>query len=147
MQIELSKEEYRNLIDMIQIADWVMNAHKIEKDPSIEKYSKLEQKIYSFANKMGCENLIEYDKEMDEYFPTKEFDEGQGMQYIDEYDNDSFWDELMDRLVVRDVIKKIGEKKARKITFEERLEAEEPLIEKYSIEFEQNGLDNIEIKA
>ena len=147
MQIELSKEEYRNLIDMIQIAGWVMNAHKIEKDPSIEKYSKLEQKIYSFANKMGCENLIEYDKEMNEYFPTKEFDEGQGMKYIDEYNNDSFWDELIDRIVVRDVIQKIGEKKARELTFEECLEAEEPLREKYSIEFEQNGLDNIEIKA
>jgi hypothetical protein len=60
----------------------VMTAHKIEKDPSTEKYSKLEQKIYSFANKMGCENLIEYD-------------------------NDSFWDELIDRIVVRDVIQKI----------------------------------------
>ncbi|MFQ5686990.1 MAG: hypothetical protein ACE5GV_10055, partial [Candidatus Scalindua sp.] len=139
MQIELSKKEYKNLIDMIQIAEWVMNAHKIKKDPSIEKYSKLEQKIYSFADKMGCENLIEYDKEMNEYFPTKELDEGQGMQYIDEYDNDSFWDELIDRLVARDIIKKIGEKKARKLTFEERLEAEEPLREKYSIEFEQNG--------
>ncbi|MGR3303385.1 MAG: hypothetical protein ACUZ8I_12895 [Candidatus Scalindua sp.] len=147
MQIELSKEEYRNLTDMIQIAGWVMNAHKMESDPSTEKYSKLEQKIYSFANKMGCENLIEYDKETDEYFPTKEFDEGQGMQYIDEYDNDSFWDELIDRLVLRDVIKKIGEKKVRKITLKERFEAEEPFIEKYSIEFEQNGLDNIEIKA
>ena len=44
MQIELSKEEYRNLIDMIQIAEWVMNAHKTEKDPSTEKYSKLEQR-------------------------------------------------------------------------------------------------------
>jgi hypothetical protein len=147
MQIELSKEEYRNLIDMIQIAGWVMNAHKTEKDSSTEKYSKLEQKIYSFANKIGCENLIEYDKETDEYFPTKEFDEGQGMQYIEEYDNDSFWDELIDRLVARDVIQKIGEKKVRKITLEERFEAEEPFIEKYSIEFEQNGLDNIEIKA
>lgn len=147
MQIELTKEEYRNLIDMIQIAEWVMKAHKIEEDPSTERYSKLEQKIYSFANKMGCENLIEYDKEMNEYFPTKEFGEGQGMQYIDEYDNDSFWDELIDRLVVKDVIQKIGEKKARKLTFEECLEAEEPLREKYSIEFEQNGLDNIEIKS
>ncbi len=132
---------------MIQIAEWVMNAHKMKKDSSTEKYSKLEQKIYSFANKLGCENLIEYDKEMNEYFPTKEFDEGQGMQYIDEYNNDSFWDELIDRIVVRDVIQKIGEKKARKLTFEECLEAEEPLREKYSIEFEQNGLDNIELKA
>lgn len=147
MQVELSKEEYRNLIDMIQIAEWVMNAHKTEEDPSTEKYSKLEQKIFSFANKMGCENLIEYDKEMNRYFPTKEFDEGQGMQYIDEYNNDSFWDELLDRIVVRDVIQKIGEKKARELTFEECLEVEEPLREKYSIEFEQNGLDNIEIKA
>jgi len=145
MQIEISKKEYRSLIDMIQIASWVLNAHKIEKDSSLKKYDDIKQKIYSLASEMGCEELILYDEKLKAYFPTRKFDEGQGMGYIDEYDNDTFWDELADRLVIRDVMRKVGEEKYKRLKLEKRFEAEEPIREMYNIEFEENGLDNIKI--
>ena len=65
---------------------------------------------------------------------------------IDKYDNDTFWDELIERLVERDVFREIGEARLRKMTIEERWKAEDPLREKYGIEFEKNGLDNVEIR-
>ena len=113
MKLELSKDEYRSLIDMIYIAEWVMNAHKIEKDPSTEKYAELEQRISSFADKMGYQDLIVYDEDLKRYFPTRKLEDGPARQYIEEYDNDSFWDELIERLIERDVLREIGEEKLR----------------------------------
>ena len=147
MEIDLSKDEYKSLIEMMYIADWVMNAHKTEKDPSIEQYAQLEQKIYSLADQMGHHNLIEYDEELAEYFPTSLLDEGPAMQYVDEYDNDTFWDELIERLIERDLFREVGEVKLRKMTIEERLRAEDPLREKYDTEFEENGIENIELRG
>jgi hypothetical protein len=89
---------------------------------------------------------MQYDEELEQYFPTSLLEDGPAMQYIDEYDNDTFWDELTERLVERDVFRELGAGKLRKMTFEERWEAEEPLREKYGIEFEKNGIDNVEIR-
>ena len=147
MEIDLSNEEYKSLIEMMYIADWVMNAHKTEKDPSTEQYAQLEQKIYSFADQMGHPNLVQYDEKLGEYFPAKLLEEGPVMQYVDDYDNDTFWDELVERLVERDLLREVGEAKFRRMRVEERWTAEDPLREKYDIEFEENGLENIEIRG
>jgi len=146
MQLEISKDEYKTLIEMIYIADWVIHAHKIEEKPATKKYKGLIQKIYSYAEKFGFKNLIEYDEKFKEYFPSSEFEEGEYMEYIDEYNNDTFWDELIERLVVRDVIRQEGEKKYYNMNFEERITKEDPFREKYYAEFIENGLENVEVK-
>jgi hypothetical protein len=147
MEIDLSRDEYKSLIEMMYIADWVMNAYKTEKDPSTEQYAQLEQKIYSLADQMGHHHLIEYDEELAEYFPTTLLDEGPAMQYIDEYDNDTFWDELTERLVERDLFRQVGEERLRRMTVEERLGAEDPLRDKYGPEFEEHGIENVELRG
>ena len=53
---------------------------------------------------------------------------------------------MVDRLIERDVIKEIGEKKLEKLTIEKRYEKEQPLADKYGTEFEKNGLDNLVLK-
>ena len=57
------------------------------------------------AKEMGFANLVEYDPEMGKYFPTREYDETNVvMDAIVDYDNESFWEELMERLATRDLI-------------------------------------------
>ncbi len=58
--MEFTRKEYECLLDVLYIADWVMNAHKVEDAPKTEAYRKLEQKIFSYAKDMGFENLVEY---------------------------------------------------------------------------------------
>jgi len=58
MKINITKKEYRTLLEMIEIANWVLFAHKIEKDPETDKFRELEQKLLSYAKDMGAKHLV-----------------------------------------------------------------------------------------
>ncbi|RKX62809.1 MAG: hypothetical protein DRP37_00605 [Thermodesulfobacteriota bacterium] len=147
MKINITKKEYKSLLDILSIADWILNAHKIGDDPETEEYEKLEQKLNSYAEDMGYGNFVTYDTKLKKFFPTKEFEEtSKFREFIDEFENATFWDELLHRLVERDLIKQEGGvKNVMNMNFRERLEKEEPLEKMYATEFEANGLDNIRI--
>lgn len=147
MKIEITEKEYRALLDIFHIADWVLHSHKMEEGPETEEYRNLEQKIFSFAEEMGFANLVEYDPEMKEYFPTREYDETNVvMEAIVDYDNESFWEELMERLATRDLIGREGKEKVMAMDDEERLAKTEDLREKYAAEFERYGISRVVIK-
>jgi len=147
MKIEFTREEYKCLLDMLCIAEWVLNAHKVEDDPRTEVYGKLEQKIYSYAKDMGFKDLIEYATDHGKYYPTRKYEEaGSAMEFIEEFENETFWDELISRLADRDLIRQVGGvENLSKLSFEERIEKTLPLEEKYSSEFEERGLDGISV--
>ena len=109
MDITFSKDEYRLLLDMVYIAEWVLNAHKTEEDERTLPYAALEQKLFSRAAEAGLGHLIEYAPEFDRYLPTRAYEEGDlPHRFLDEYDDESFWDELANRLAERDVINLLG---------------------------------------
>ncbi|MEJ2689823.1 MAG: hypothetical protein P8130_07715 [Deltaproteobacteria bacterium] len=146
MKIHFTKKEFRLLIDMISIAEWVMSSHKTGENPKSEPYEKLEQKILSYAKDFGFDNLIIYDKQMGKYFPTREYeDAGTDRPFIEEFEEEVFWEELGSRLAQRDLINEVGIKKLREMDPIERLTAEDEIAEKYHKEFASNGLKNLKI--
>jgi len=149
MKINLTREEYRDLLDVLYVAHWVFSAHKVQKDARIERYNQLEQKFLALSKKMRFENLIHYDAEFDAYFPTREFEEtSTAHNFIDEYDNDTFWDELANRLAKRDLLKQMGgPEKMVDMPKEEMLEKLFQLEEFYGDEFTQNGLENLQLRG
>lgn len=95
---------------------------------------------------MGFKHLVEYDPETGQYAPTSTYEEeGAFMDFIDEYDNDTFWDELTDRLAFRDLIRQEGEERVRSMPPEERFEKLCSMRDRYVTEFEQHGLIRIQI--
>ena len=146
MKIDFTKKEFKLLLDVFSIADWVLHAHKIEDDPRTKSFRILEQKIFSLAEKNGLQNYVFFDEELKKYFPTREFEEnGKAMVFIEEFENDTFWDELIERLVVRDLIGEEGENAFFSMSLEEKFRREEPLRQKYQNEFAENGLDNLRL--
>jgi hypothetical protein len=147
MKIDITNKEYRALLDIFHIADWVLNPYKTKEGPETEEYRNLEQKFFSFAQEMGFANLVENDPEMKDYFPTREYDETNVvMEAIVEYDNESFWEELMERLAMRDLIVKEGKEKVMAMDDDKRLVKTEKLQEKYAAEFERHGISRVVIK-
>lgn len=67
------------------------------------------------------------------------------MAFIEEYDDDSFWDQLKTRLVDRDLCRELGEKKFSSLAIEERFAKEEPYSDKYDKEFETDGITRLQI--
>ncbi|HDQ44421.1 MAG TPA: hypothetical protein ENN17_02830 [bacterium] len=146
MKISITKQEYRRLLDVLMIADWVMDSYHVEPPEETRSYRELAQKIYALAGENGCGNLIEYDTALDEFFPTDEYDlEGEWRVLMDAFEEQNFWDELTDRLALRDVVLEVGYDHFRKMDSVDRLMKLEQASEKYAREFEENGIENIRI--
>lgn len=147
MKINLTKNDYRTLLDLLYLGNWILQSHDVDQDPQKAKYLTLEQKFLALAAEFGFGHLVEYDEELKEYFPTKAFeDKSMVMPAIYAYDNDTFWEELGDRLALRDLIRQEGEDRVQAMELKERFEKLAPFLEKYHEEFEQHGLDRISIK-
>ncbi len=144
MKINFTKKEYKALLTVLYISDWVMHSHDTELDPETQKYKDLEQKILSFAKDFGMDDCVERDAKLGGFFHTRNF-EDEVMKFIERYDDNSFWDELADRLADRDFLRKYGEEAILKMTPEERFQKYCDFEDKYNEEFEENGLENIRI--
>ena len=143
MKIDFTKNEYRFLLDMVEMAEWVLNSRKTDSSDEVKEYSEVYQKILSHAKEMGFENLITYDENLDGYYATAEYEESEHMRYIEEFEDDVFWEALPHRLAVRDLVSQVGEKGYREMEFEERVSKILDLEEIYNKELEENGIDNL----
>ena len=143
MKSNFTKKEYRLLLGMVEIAEWVLNAHKSNPSDEIKKYSEIYQKILSYAKEMGFENLITYDKGLGGYYATFEYEESEHMRYIEEFEDDVFWNAIPHRLAMRDLVKQVGEKKYKAMGFEERATKLVEIEAIYYKELEDNGIDNL----
>ena len=130
MKINFTKKEYRLLVTMMEISDWVMHAHHDVERKDTEEYRILRNKILSYVGEMGMEDY--YIKEGDLYYETREYeDNSKQTNFIDEYEEDSFWEQLGTRLVDRDYYQKFGddevdfETKAYRLTEIEKIYADE----------------------
>jgi hypothetical protein len=109
MKFELTRTEYRNLIDMLYIASWVLSAHHAEPDERVAPFDAVEQKLLSFAPKLGLSQWVEFHEDLGKFYTTRKFeDKSPAHTFINEYDDASFWDELVNRLAVRDAAKEAG---------------------------------------
>ena len=143
MKMDFTKNEYRFLLDMVEMAEWVLNSRKTDSSDEVKEYSEVYQKILSHAKEMGFENLITYDENLDGYYATAEYEESEHMRYIEEFEDDVFWEALPHRLAVRDLVEQFGEMKYMEMEFEERVSKILDLEEIYNKELEENGIDNL----
>lgn len=144
MKINITKKEYRLLVEMLYLADWMMHSHSIERP--YQEHEMLKNKLLSFYKEMDAEDIIEQSKQSDDYYEVNEFDEYIHEKFIDPYDTETFWDELIDRLAMRDLINEIGIEKYKSMEGMERITRSEEVRERYANEFEHNGLKNVKIK-
>ncbi len=147
MTITLTNEEYRDLLHVLHMADWMMHAHETEKDPATEPYDRLIQKLYGMAKSRGLGDLVEYDADARQYFVTNAFADATGSrELIEHFIEETFWDELIHRLTDRDLALKVGGyERLDTLNSKERFTLEAPVMDRYSLEFEERGLDRLEI--
>ena len=146
MKINFTKKEYRLLVDMLEISEWVMNSHISADREETKKHSELTQKIYSYSKEAGCEDLLQYNKEMSEYYATIDYEEsGLHMQLIDKFEDNVFWDTLSRQFAIKSLIEQEGEEAVEKMDFGDRALRLMELESKYDQEFSDHGLKNIKL--
>lgn len=147
MNINFTQREYRLLLDVIFLADWILTAHDPAGGSEDDPHQMLFQKLYSHAREMGCADLVDEVRESNSYAPSRKYeDESAVFRWIEEYDDVSFWEELIERLSERDVYAKIPDDKKEHLDTEEYWRRAAPYEQKYGLEFERHGLDRVFIK-
>lgn len=146
MKIHLTKNEYRILIEMLTISEWVMHSHKIESNEMCKQHDLLMQKLLSYHKDFKCDDLVNHDKTDNVFYQTL-IDEEDSLvnELIQEYETEVFWEELINRLAKRDLIEKQGAKKVAEMDPVTRFEGVSEESSKYHEEFEKTGLKNLRI--
>jgi len=143
MKINFTKKQYQILLKIIFCGNWILNAQKIGDDID-EEIESLCSYVKSFAKEFGLEDWIQYDKDMKSFYLTQE-KEFEFHDFIEKYEEERFWTELLDRLVARDIRVKYTEEEWKSFDMKEKFEIRMNLEKKYEEEFEKNGLENFKL--
>ena len=133
MNIELSKKQFRRLLDLVYIGNWILNSTR--GDQRFKDYDDVESLLFARAALEGMPALAELYQ--GEIIPSKAFVEGGIHEAIAEYENNVFFDILAEDLARRDMNDPlIDESNMAELTSR---------MEVYISEFEKNGTDNITV--
>ena len=140
MNVELNPDEYRKLVELAYMGEWMINAHH-DPDFQDEAASKVLQQLLASGS---LDNVTE-DPETGEHLMDTDWTERIYDDYIADYDDHVFWDELVERLAQRDLAGERGVN-ADSINRDDDLFELRPLEERYRLELEENGLDRLHIR-
>ena len=122
MQIELTKEQMIDLVKVVYLGNWMINGVRLQSERA-KKFDEIEQAIYSQAAANGLGDMVELDSSCGEYFPTPGFEESEEIEgYKNDYDEETFWERLVDKMANRDFIAGIGEEAVKRMGEHERFE-------------------------
>ncbi len=131
MNIELTTKEFRRLLDLVFIGNWVLNSTR--GDDRFEDYDNVESKLFALCKGTPMESLVEdYDGKP---IPSQAFNDGGIHEAIVNYEDIIFYDVLAEELARRDM----GYPEITTRNYDELVER----MEDYIDEFERNGTDNI----
>ena len=135
MKLELSKKQFRRLLDLVYIGNWILNSTRGQE--RFADYDEVESLVFARAAIEGMPGLAELYQ--GEIVPSRAFAEGGIHEAIMEYENNVFFDILAEDLARRDMDDvPIDESNFAELTSR---------IDAYITEFEEHGTDNILVDA
>lgn len=133
MELHLTEKQYRRLLDLVYIGNWVLNSTRGE--DRIRDYDKVESLVFSHCLEHGMTPLVElYDGEI---IPSRAFAEGGIHEAIMAYEDITFFEILAEELALRD----LDTDRATAENYDEVMER----MEQYMGEFEAHGTDHISV--
>ncbi|WP_019895096.1 plasmid pRiA4b ORF-3 family protein [Hydrogenovibrio halophilus] len=146
MILNLSKTQYRTLIEMLSLAEIKLNdfyQQALMDEIELEPYMHIAQHIYKHARKMDCEDGITFDKESQNHVATEGLLEFWS-DYLFESDTDVLRDKLSRHLAMRDLLLRHWEKKDSGMIEREELEMLSTSQTQYADMIEQSGLARLQ---
>ena len=131
MDLNLSKREFRRLLDLVYIGNWIMNSTR--GDDRFIEYDNLESKLFGLCRVNGMDTLVE--DWNDTTIPSKAYEEGGIQQVIAYYEDNVFYEILAEELSRRDM----GYADITEENYEEIISR----MNRYIAEFESAGLENL----
>ena len=135
MNLEMSSKQFRRLLDLVYIGNWILNSTRGEQ--RFRDYDEVESLIFSKAILEAMPSLAELYQ--GEIVPSRAFVEGGIHEAIAEYESNVFFEILAEDLARRDM----DDVPIDESNFPELASR----IEAYISEFEAHGTDNILIDS
>lgn len=131
MQIELTTKEFRHLLDLVYIGNWVLNSTR--GDDRFADYDDLESKIFGLCRGVGMKVLVE--DWNNTTIPSRAYEAGGIHEAIAYYEDNVFYEILAEELSRRDMgYADITEENYEEITGR---------MQQYMQEFEASGVDRL----
>lgn len=131
MQFELTAKEYRRLLDLVYIGNWVLNSTR--GDDRFQDYDDVESKLFSLCRGTGMDILAE--DWNGTVIPSKAYEEGGIHQAIAYYEDNIFYEILAEELSRRDM----GYVDINEDNYDEIVSR----MHSYMNEFENSGVDRL----
>ena len=131
MTIDLTNGEFRSLLDLVYIGNWILNATR--GNDRIEEYDRVESKIFGLCSGTPLSALVEH--RLGVAFPSRAFQEGGIQDAIAYYEDGVFFDILAEELSRRDM----DYPEINGENYDEIVER----MDKYMSEFEASGVDHL----
>ena len=131
MQIELTNKEFRRLLDLVYIGNWVLNSTRGE--DRFADYDHVESKLFGLCAGGGMQALVETWNGT--FVPSKAYAEGGIHEAIAYYEDNIFFQILAEELSRRDM-------DYPEIT-EENYDEIIGRMERYMSEFQLSGVDHL----
>ena len=131
MQIELSKKEFRRLLDMVYIGNWILNSTR--GNERFEDYDQVESKLFGLCRDHGMGVLVEKWERQD--VPSRAFADGGIHEAIMDYEDTVFFEILAEELARRDM----DYQPVSRENYDELVSR----MDDYIAEFEAHGTDNL----
>lgn len=133
MKIELTEQQFRYLLDLVYIGNWVMNSTR--EDDRIKEYDQVESLVFSHCLSHRMSKLVELYR--GELIPSRAFADGGIHEVIENYEDIMFYEILAEEMALRDM-------NGEPLT-QENYGALLERIETYLSEFDRNGTNNISV--
>ena len=132
MTIDLTEKEFRRLLDLVYIGNWILNSTR--GDDRFEDYDLVQEKLFSLCTQ-SMPSLIQ--RWQGHIFPSRAYEDGGIHEAIADYEDAVFFDILAEELARRD----LGLVDSDPEDFTE-LNAR---MEEYLDEFDKNGLGAVNV--
>ncbi|MBR5389737.1 MAG: hypothetical protein IK141_00340 [Clostridia bacterium] len=133
MKLELTDRQFRLLLDMAYIGNWVLNSTRGE--DRIVEYDEVESRLFFECVRNGMDSLAEFRDGTVQ--PSRAFAAGGIHEAIMDYEDAVFFDILAEALARRDM-------QAEGVSQDDMTALEERMNE-YTEEFERNGMDHLSV--
>lgn len=145
MKETFSPQEYARLLELLQLGMRAVMGREGGTSPHFDRYSDIEQKLLSLAERYGCGELVDVGGD-GKLIPSAKIEADETLrQVVGEADNDIFWHELVARLADRDLgveqtTAALGGKEGPPINADARLKEIE---DNYWAEFQKHDLARV----
>lgn len=145
IELRLTKRQYKALLDLTYLGDWMVNGIRVE---PLAPYEDAAQQVYALAEKAGCGELAGYDPELKKHVVFDEAEPGTRLSgFKAAYDEETFWQELVERLSDRDLEREHGADALAKMSKDELIKLQIGSEEAWDKEFRERGIDRLELVA